>query len=492
VPTSHTSAEASSLRASLRAAIGPDVLLESAADAAPFLTDHRNLFHGRALAVALPRSVDEVSKLLAWSNEAGVGVVPQGGNTSYCGGATPDDSGLQLVIGLRRLKRVRQVDAANFSMTVEAGCTLGEVQRAAADAQRFFPLELGSAESCQIGGNLATNAGGLNVIRYGMARALTLGIEAVLPDGQVLQHLRELQKDNTGYDLTGLLVGSEGTLGIITAATLKLWPPMRSTATALVAVPSVEAAVALLTELRACAGERVSSYELLPRSALELALRHIEGVTDPLGTPHPWYVLCELSSPAEESLERVLEQALTSASAAPLVLDAALAASERQRSALWRLRENFPEAQRRAGPSLKHDIAVPVGRLAEFVAQASAWVGSAVPAGTLVAYGHAGDGNLHFNISFPKDTTGASLSAQEPVIRRAIHEMVAAHGGSFSAEHGIGQLKVGELQRYTGAVELTMMRAVKQALDPRGIMNPGKLLARDQSAAAGTTRIRPS
>jgi FAD/FMN-containing dehydrogenase len=473
----NTGAAASKLRESLRAAIGPDVLLETAVEAAPLLTDHRGLFQGRALAVALPRNAGEVSRLLAWSHAQRVGVVPQGGNTGYCGGATPDQSGLQLLIGLKRLNRIRQIDAANYSMTVEAGCTLGEVQRAAADAQRFFPLELGSADSCQIGGNLATNAGGLNVLRYGMARALTLGVEVVLADGRVLQHLRALRKDNTGYDLTGLLVGSEGTLGVITAATLKLWPQARSTATAFAAVPSVAAAVALLALLRALAGERVNSFELLPRSALDLALRHVEGVSDPLGALHSWYVLFELSSAAEEMLDGLLEQALSSAMTAGLVIDAAISANERQRASLWRLRENIPEAQRRSGPSLKHDIAVPVGRLAEFVMQAADWVQAHVPDATLVAYGHAGDGNLHFNLSLPKNTPAGTVAALEPLVRRAIHDIVAAHGGSFSAEHGIGQLKVSEMQRYTSAVELALMRDIKQALDPRGIMNPGKLLA---------------
>ena len=473
----NSSAEAARLRESLRAMIGPDVLLEAAADTAPLLTDHRALFHGRALAVALPRNVDEVSRLLAWSSAARVGVVPQGGNTGYCGGATPDESGRQLLMGLRRLNRVRQIDAANFTMTVEAGCTLGEVQRAAAAAERFFPLELGSADSCQIGGNLATNAGGLNVLRFGMARALTLGIEVVLANGQVFRHLRTLHKDNTGYDLTGLLVGSEGTLGVITAATLKLWPRLRSTATALVAVPDVAAAVALLASLREVAGERVNSYELLPRSALDLALRYLDGITDPLGSVYAWYVLCELRSTADEPLDGLLERALTSATTAGLATDAVICANERQRASLWRLRESIPEAQRRAGPSLKHDVALPVARLAEFVAAAAAWVGGAVPDGTLVAYGHAGDGNLHFNISFPKDTPGTTVSAREPIVRRALHDLVATHGGSFSAEHGIGQLKVGELQRYTDGVELGMMRAIKRALDPHGIMNPGKLLA---------------
>ncbi len=472
----NTGAAASALRESLRGAIGPGILLETAADAAPLLTDHRGLFQGRALAVALPRDVAEVSKLLAWCHAERVGVVPQGGNTGYCGGATPDQSGLQLLIGLKRLNRIRQMDAANYSMTVEAGCTLGAVKRAAAEAQRFFPLDLGSADSCQIGGNLATNAGGLNVLRYGMARALTLGIEVVLADGQVFQHLRTLQKDNTGYDLTGLLIGSEGTLGVITAATLKLWPQPRSTATAFVAVPSVAAAVALLALLRALSGERVDSFELLPRSALDLALRHVEGISDPLGAVHAWYVLFELSSAAEEVLDGLLEQALSSAMTAGLVVDAVISANERQRASLWRLRENIPEAQRRAGPSLKHDIAVPVGRLAEFVVQASDWVRANAPEGTLVAYGHAGDGNLHFNLSLPRNTPPKTVEALEPLMRRAIHDIVAAHGGSFSAEHGVGQLKVSELQRYTSAVELAMMRDIKQALDPRGIMNPGKLL----------------
>ncbi len=467
-----------SLLGSLRAAIPGGVLLEDDAAIAPFLTDHRRLCQGRALAVALPRSTAEVSALLAWCNAQRVGVVPQGGNTSYCGGATPDESGTQLVIGLQRLRRVRSVDPANFSMTVEAGCTLTEVQQAAAAAGRCFPLELGSAGSCQIGGNLATNAGGLNVLRFGMARALTLGVEAVLADGRVFSHLRALRKDNTGYDLTGLLVGSEGTLAIITAATLKLWPQLRSTATAFVAVADVAAAVALLGQLRAAAGERVNSYELLPRSAVELALRHVAGVANPLSGEHDWYVLCELSSFTVEALDGLLERALADASAAGLVQDAALCTGERQRAQLWRLRENVPEAQRRAGPSLKHDVSVPIAALSDFVAAASAWVRQQVPTGTLVAYGHAGDGNLHFNISFPQDTPAEWLAREAPLIRRAIHDLVAAHGGSFSAEHGIGRLKVAELEHYASPVTLAMMREIKRALDPNGIMNPGKLLAR--------------
>jgi len=473
----NASAEVAGLRDTLRAVAEPGSLLEAEAETAPFLIDHRRQYQGRALAVALPRSVAEISRLLAWCNTRRVGVVPQGGNTGYCGGATPDESGLQLVIGLQRLNRIRDINPADYSMTVEAGCLLAGVQQAAAAAGRFFPLELGSSGSCQIGGNLATNAGGLNVLRFGMARDLVLGIEAVLPDGRIFQRLRSLRKDNTGYDLRGLLIGSEGTLGIITAATLKLWPERRSTATAFAAVPGVAAAVELLARLRSVAAERVNSFELLPRAALELVLRHLEGTVDPLGAPHDWYVLCELSAFAPEPLEALLEQALGEASAAGVVLDAAFAPNERARANLWRLRESVPEAQRRAGPSLKHDISVPVARLAEFVGKASAWVHEQVPEGTLIAYGHAGDGNLHFNISFLKGTASAEVAAREPAIRRAVHDLVAAHGGSFSAEHGIGRLKVGELERYASPAELAMMREIKHALDPAGIMNPGKVLA---------------
>jgi FAD/FMN-containing dehydrogenase len=360
------------LRDSLRAAIGPDVLLESPADATPLLSDYRGLFHGRALAVALPRTVDEVSRLLAWSSAERVAVVPQGGNTGYCGGATPDASGLQLLVALRRLNRVRR-STPQIAMTVEAGCcTLGEARRAAAAEQRFFPawswVRRKPPDRRQPGQR--RRAGTLRATAW---RALTLGIEVVLADGQVFRQLRSLHKDNTGYDLTGLFVGSEGTLGIITAATLKLWPQLRSTSTALVAVPEVAAAVALLATLRELAGERVNSYELLPRTAMELALKHIEGLSDPFGVAHPWYVLCELSSTHSESLDSLLEQALAQAAAQGLVEDAVIPPTKRQRASLWRLRENIPEAQRRAGPSLQHDISVPVGHLAEFVARASAW-----------------------------------------------------------------------------------------------------------------------
>jgi FAD/FMN-containing dehydrogenase len=461
----------------LREILGADGLLTAAADCAPFLTDHRRLYQGAALAVALPRSVAQVSQLLSLCHAQRVGVVPHGGNTSYCGGATADESGRQLVLSLRRLNRIRSLEAANYSLVAEAGCVLAQVQRAADEADRCFPLSLGSEGSCQIGGNLSTNAGGVSVLRYGMMRDLVLGLEVVLADGRVLPGLSALRKDNTGYDVRSLFLGAEGTLGIITAASLRLFPKIRARATALAAVPEVRAAVELLARLREASSDRVSSFELIPRIGIELTTRHIAGVSEPLDRPYPWYVLCELgASRAAEALDAVLEETLGSALTEGLVLDAAVARSERQRAALWKLRESIPEAQRLEGAGLKHDVSVPVGALAEFVTRASQWVSANVPDGLLVAYGHVGDGNLHFNVSAAPGAQRERFLAREEPVRRAIHDLVSEFGGSFSAEHGIGRLKVGELERYTSPVELALMRAVKRAFDPHGIMNPGKVL----------------
>jgi FAD/FMN-containing dehydrogenase len=467
---------ASNPQAQLRALLGAEAVLTRPEDTAPFETDYRRLFHGRALAVLLPREVAQVAEAVRWCNAHGVGLVPQGGNTGYCGAATPDDSGRQVVLSLRRLDRIRALDAQNHAITVEAGCVLADVQRAADAAGRYFPLSLGAEGSCQIGGNLATNAGGLNVVRYGMARDLALGIEAVLADGSLLPGLKSLRKDNTGYDLKSLLIGSEGTLGVITAATLKLWPAMRSSATALLGLDSPAAALALLARLRAAAGERLSSFELLPRVAIELTTSHIPGVRDPLERSYPWYVLCELTSSAEEALDELLQRTLAAALEQSIVRDAALASSERVRAEFWRLREQVPEAQRRAGVSLKHDLSVPVAAVPQFIAEASGWVREQVPEGTLVCYGHAGDGNLHFNVNCNDGASCAAFLAREPVIRRAIHDLVARFQGSFSAEHGIGRLKRGELERYAAPAALASMRAIKRALDPNGIMNPGTLI----------------
>jgi D-lactate dehydrogenase (cytochrome) len=382
-------------------------------------------------------------------------------------------------LSLRRLRAVRRVDALNDSMVVEAGCLLAEVQQAAAAAGRFFPLSLGSEGSCQIGGNLSTNAGGVNVLRYGMTRDLTLGLEVVLADGRVLSSLDALRKDNTGYDLRNLFIGAEGTLGVITAAALRLFPPPRSVATAFVAVPTVAAAVQLLADLRAASGDRVSSFELVPQLALDLVLRHLPGSRAPLAGGSPWYVLCELTSArAEDPLAGMLESALSAALEAGLATDAVLAQGERERREFWRLREDIPEGQRRDGPSLKHDVSLPIDRLAAFAERASAWVAAEVPEARLVAYGHVGDGNLHFNLNQAPGLPAGALAARETAVKRAIHDLVREHGGSFSAEHGIGRLKVEELQRYASPVELALMRAIKQSFDPNGIMNPGKVLPR--------------
>jgi FAD/FMN-containing dehydrogenase len=459
--------------------LGPDGVLTADADVGPYLTDHRHLYRGRALTVALPRTAEQVSRLLAYCNDHRIGVVPHAGNTSYCGGATPDESGQQIVLSLKRLNKVRSVDPLNYSLVAEAGCILTDVQRAADDAERFFPLSLGSEGTCQIGGNLSTNAGGTAVLRYGMMRDLTLGLEVVLADGRILSTLGALRKDNTGYDIKALFLGAEGTLGVITAAALKLFSKVRSTATAFVAVPGVEAAVELLSNLREASGDRISSFELIPRIGIDLTVQHIPGVRDPFKVKYEWHVLCEVtSSRASEDLNELLSEALGAALESNQVLDAVVAQSDREREALWKIRETIPEAQRIDGASLKHDISLPITSLAKFVATAGDWIRANVPDGRLVAYGHVGDGNLHFNLNQTSGSSRETFLAREASIKRVVHDIVRDFGGSFSAEHGIGRLKVGELERYASPVELDLMRSVKHAFDPNGILNPGKVLRR--------------
>ena len=465
--------------AALADVAGADAMITDPARTTPMLRDHRALYRGHALAVVAPADVAAVSRVLAFCNDRRIGVVPQGGNTSYCGGATPDASSSQVLLSLARLNRVRALDASNYTMIAEAGCILANLQAAAAAADRYLPLSLGSEGSCMLGGNLSTNAGGLNVIHYGMAREMVLGLEVVLADGRVLDTLTGLRKDNTGYDIKSLFLGAEGTLGIITAACLKLHPAPRTRATAFAAVRDPDAAVSLLTSLRDASGDRVTSFELIPRIGVELTTRHIPGVVDPLAAPSAWYVLCELSSSrADEPLEAVLEKTLAAALESGWVGDASVALSEREREAFWRLRESIPEAQRKDGASLKHDISVPVSQVPRFIEVAGAWVEQHVPQGVLVAYGHLGDGNLHFNINQRAGTQAFQLQAVESKAKRAVHDFVQQFHGSFSAEHGIGQLKVFELERYANPVELDLMRRVKQAFDPNGIMNPGKVLTR--------------
>jgi len=461
----------------LKAAVGDESWLEAPDAVAPFLTDFRRLYHGATPLVLLPRNVDQIAQIMRICNRDEVAVVPHGGNTSYCGGATPDEAGSQIVLSLRRLNRVRQIDAANYSMIIEAGCTLAEAQAAARAADRLFPLSLGSEGTAQIGGNLSTNAGGTAVLRYGMMRDLVLGLEVVLADGRVLEGLKSLRKDNTGYDVKSLFVGAEGTLGVITAACLKLFPQPADTATALVGIDSPQHALDLLARLRAAAGDQVTSFELMPRLAVELTVKHVPGVADPLGQNTPWYLLIELTSPnPRQDLNTLLTAALEDAAAAGVIVDAMFATSVAQAQAMWKLRESVPEAQRRHGASLKHDVSVPVSAIPALILEGSALVRRLAPEGDVVSYGHAGDGNLHFNVSQKAGTDVESFIARGPVLELALFDLVESLGGSISAEHGIGRLKAAEFARRADPVELAVMHELKRALDPKGIMNPGKVL----------------
>ena len=461
----------------LKAAVGNGSWLEAPEAVAPFLSDFRRLYHGATPLVLLPRNVGEVAEILRICNREEVAVVPHGGNTGYCGGATPDEAGSQIVLSLRRLNRIRQVDAANYSMIIEAGCTLAAAQAAAREADRLFPLSLGSEGTAQIGGNLSTNAGGTAVLRYGMMRDLVLGLEVVLADGRVLEALKSLRKDNTGYDVKSLFVGAEGTLGVITAASVKLFPQPADTATALVGIDSPQHALDLLALLRTAAGDQVTSFELMPRLAVELTVRHVPGVADPLGQNTPWYLLIELTSPnPRQDLHPLLTAALEEAGARGTIVDAMFASSMAQVQAMWKLRESVPEAQRRHGASLKHDVSVPVSAIPTLIVEGSALVHRLAPEGDVISYGHAGDGNLHFNVSQKTGTDVKSFIARGPVLELAMFDLVESLGGSISAEHGIGRLKAAEFARRADPVELAVMHELKRALDPKGIMNPGKVL----------------
>ena len=461
----------------LKAAVGNGSWLEAPDSVAPFLTDFRRLYHGATPLVLLPRSVDQVAEILRICNRDEAAVVPHGGNTGYCGGATPDETGSQIVLSLRRLNRVRQIDAANYSMVIEAGCTLAEAQAAAREAERLFPLSLGSEGTAQIGGNLSTNAGGTAVLRYGMMRDLVLGLEVVLADGRVLESLKGLRKDNTGYDVKSLFVGAEGTLGVITAACLKLFPQPADAATALVGIDSPRHALDLLARLRTAAGDQVTSFELMPRLAVELTVKHITGVADPLQQNTPWYLLIELTSPnPRQDLITLLTAALEDAAAAGTIVDAMFATSMAQAQAMWKLRESVPEAQRHHGASLKHDVSVPVSAIPTLIVEGSALVRHLAPEGDVISYGHAGDGNLHFNVSQKAGADVKSFLARGPELEQAMFDLVESLGGSISAEHGIGRLKAEEFARRADPVELAVMRELKRALDPKGILNPGKVL----------------
>ncbi|HEX2585536.1 MAG TPA: FAD-binding oxidoreductase [Steroidobacteraceae bacterium] len=465
----------------LRAIVGPQGFYEAAADIEPYLTDHRKLFRGTTPLVLRPASTDEVSRILKLCNEHKVGVVPVGGNTGYCGGTAPSEDGSQIVVSLARLKKVRNVDPLNNTMTVEAGCVLADVQQAAANVDRLFPLSLGSEGSCQIGGNLSTNAGGTAVVRYGMTRDLVLGLEAVLADGRVMHDLNGLRKNNTGYDVRDLFIGAEGTLGIITAATLKLFPLPRTFVTALVALRDPQAAVDLLSYIRTASSDGLTTFELMPRNAVELVFKHIPNTNDPFDRSHPWYILLEAtSSHVDSPIADNIATALASAQESNLILDAVVASSETQREMLWRIRETIPEAQRLDGGSIKHDISVAISDLPRFIEEGMRVCNDIAPEGRIIVYGHLGDGSLHFNINTPAqadESARKTFLQKASVIHRAMHDLTAQYHGSISAEHGIGRLKRDELARYKDPVAMQLMRDIKRAFDPNGIMNPGKVLS---------------
>lgn len=467
---------ADSLIAVLNEIVGADHVLTAAADLAPFLTDWRGRYRGAARCLVRPGSAAEVAAVVAACAAVRAPMVPQGGNTSLCGAATPDAGGQAVVIALGRLNRVRAIDPANNTVTVEAGCTLAAVQEAARAADRIFPLSLAAEGSCQIGGNLSTNAGGVQVLRYGNTRELTLGLEVVLADGQIWDGLRGLRKDSTGYDLKHLFIGAEGTLGIITAAVLKLFPRPRTQVTAWLALADPARALALLTRAQAEFDARLTAFELVSDVALGLVLQHIPGTRAPLDRA-PWYVLCEFSAGGTEAaLGDAVHAWLAACGEEGLFADGVVAQSESQRRRLWQLRESISEAQKIDGVSIKHDIAVPVSRIPAFLARADAALERAFPGVRIVTFGHVGDGNLHYNLSRSERQANAAFIAQQELANRLVHDLVAALGGSISAEHGLGQLKRAEIRRYKSPLEMATMAAVKGALDPLGLMNPGKLL----------------
>ncbi|MBB5752100.1 FAD-binding oxidoreductase [Prosthecomicrobium pneumaticum] len=443
----------------------------------PYTLEHRGRYGGRTGLVLRPGSVAEVSAILATASETMTAIVPQSGNTGLVGGQVPDDSGSEVVLALDRMRTIRAVDAAGFTLTAEAGVILADIHAAAEAVDRLFPLSLGSEGSCRVGGNVSTNAGGTAVLSYGSMRDLVLGLEVVLADGRVWNGLSGLRKDNTGYDLKQLFIGGEGTLGVVTAATLKLFPRPKGLAVALVGVPSPEAALALFGAARERARQDLTGYELMPRIALDFVFRHIPGTRDPLASLHPWYVLVEVSSGRnQEDADATLEGLLGEGYEAGHVLDAAIARSLAEGHALWRIRHAISEAQKPEGGSIKHDVSVPVADVPAFLAEATAAVLALIPDARPVPFGHLGDGNIHFNISQPVGGDREAFLARWAQVNETVHAIVGRYRGSIAAEHGIGRAKRDLLPGVEGDVAMAMMRGIKAALDPKGVLNPGRVL----------------
>ena len=481
MPDSTRGGATSDLIDRIRQIVGDRGLVTDGDALEPHLVDWRRYYHGAVPFMVRPATVEETASVVRACADAGVAMVPQGGNTGLVGGSIPDDSGRQVLIQLGRLNRVREIDGANHTITVEAGCILADIQRVAAEADLLFPLSLGAEGSCMIGGNLSTNAGGIAVLRYGNSRDLVLGLEVVLADGRIWRDMRGLRKDNTGYDLKQLFIGAEGSLGIITAAVLKLFPRPVASETAFVAVDGLEAAMTLFAEARKRSGDQLVAFELIPRIGIDLALAHVGGSVDPLDQPSPHYVLMQVaSSQPGADLRGAVEGILEHAFEAGLVTDGTIASNEEQTRALWFLREAIVEGQRLHGVSAKHDVSVKVSRMAAFIETAGARVHEAFPGDWVVAFGHVGDGNVHFNVCASNPAEAEAFKARRPAITDLVHAVVAEFDGSISAEHGIGRLKPAALRAARDPLDLELMRRVKHALDPRNLMNPNVLFEPDE------------
>jgi FAD/FMN-containing dehydrogenase len=461
----------------LAAIVGAERLVTGAEAMRPYLTEWRGYYHGRSPAVVKPGSAEEVAAVLRLANETRTPVVPQSGNTGLVGGQVPDESGREIVLSLERLNRIRALDRQGATVTAEAGVVLERVQQAAAEAGMLFPLSLGSQGSCRIGGNISTNAGGTGVLAYGNMRALVLGLEVVLPTGEIWHGLRGLVKDNSGYDLKQLFIGAEGTLGVVTAAVLKLFPRPRGQAVAYAGLADPAAALRLLSQTRERAGASLTGFELMPRLAMQMCLDHLPGARDPLAAPHPWYVLLEVSSGRDAAdAHETAEAALSDALAGNVIADAVIAASEAQALDFWRLRHSLSEVQKHEGASIKHDVSVAVARVPEFLARSTAAVTAAMPGIRPMPFGHLGDGNVHFNLGQPLGADGAAFLARAPELHALVHAIATEMGGSIAAEHGIGRYKRDLLLSVKSDLELDLMRRIKRAFDPNNILSPGRVI----------------